>query len=228
MSFKIDIINILILFVMLVNSIYGLVVYSRNRNDKINFSFFLLTISISAWGLTMFGYRSFLNHDMVLLMARLLYFSAISIPTAFIYFCFIFPDPNTKLSSYQKYLTPIPLIVLSVMSLIPNWFICNVILYPNKETFIVFNKLSHTLFGIYVVCYFSWAYIIIFKKYMKAKGVLRIQLVYIFIGTFSSTIITLITNLTLLYFGNFDFNWVGQIGIIIMITLILFFPLSWN
>ncbi len=213
---------------MLVNSIYGLFIYSRNRNDKINFSFFILTITISLWGISMIGYRGFLDHNIVLWMARLLYFSAIGIPTAFIYFCMIFPDPDTKLSNYQKYLTPIPLIILCLMSIIPGWFIYDVILYTNKETFIVFNKIAHILFGIYVVNYFSWAYWIIIKKYIKATGILKTQLIYIFIGTFSSTVITLITNLTLLYFDNFNFNWVGQIGIIVMITLIFYSILKYR
>src|SRR6185312_2971837 len=104
MNFQLDIINILILFVMLVNSIYGLIVYSRNRNDKTNFSFFLLTVTISLWGLTMFGYRGFVDHGTVLLMSRLLYFTAVMIPTAFIYFVIIFPDSQTKIKPLQKYL----------------------------------------------------------------------------------------------------------------------------
>ena len=228
MGFKIDIINILILFVMVVNSIYGLFIYSRNRKDKVNFSFFILTISISAWGLTMLGYRGFLDHDTVLFMARLLYFTAICIPTAFIYFCFIFPDPNAKLNAYQKYLTPLPLVILCTMSLVPGWFIYDVILYPGRETSIVFNYLAEVLFGVYVVSYFSWAYWIIFKKYLKATGILKTQLAFIFVGTFSSTMITLITNLTLLYFGDFDFNWVGQIGIIVMITFIFYSILKYR
>ncbi len=228
MSFKIDFINIMILAVMLVNSIYGLFIYSRNRDDKINFTFFLLTITISAWGLTMFGYRGFQTHNQVLLMSRLLYFSAITIPTSFIYFCFYFPDSKIKLSQHKKYLTLLPMCLLCLLSIIPGLFIYDVILYTNAETFIVFNKITHVLFGLYVVSYFSWAYLIIAKKYFNAKGVLKIQLAYIFIGTFSSTIITLITNLALLYFGNFAFNWVGQIGIIVMITLIFYSILKYR
>lgn len=228
MEFKIDIINILILAVMLVNIIYGLFIYSRSRSDKINFSFFILTVTISLWGITMFGYRGFQDHELVLWMSRLLYFSAIGIPTAFIYFCMIFPDSNKVLSKQQKYLTPIPLIVLCLMSIIPGWFIHDVILYTDQETFIVFNHFAHILFGIYVASYFSWAYWIIFKKYFKATGILKTQLAYIFIGTFSSTIITLVTNLGLLYFGFFDFNWVGQVGIIVMITLIFYSILKYR
>ncbi len=207
---------------MLVNSIYGLIVYSRNRKDRINFSFFILTISISAWGLTMFGYRGFTDHDLVLWMSKLLYFTAITIPTAFIYFTMVFPDSLVRFNNYHRYLVPLPMIFLCIASILPNAFIHDVILYPNKETFIVFSQTFHILFGIYVVSYFSWAYLVIFKKFLKATDVTKAQLGYVFIGTLSSTTITLITNMGLLYFGNFSFNWVGQIGIIIMITLIFY------
>ncbi len=222
MNFQIDTINILILFVMLINCIYGLVVYSRNRTDKINFLFFILTISIGIWGLAMFGYRGFTDHDTVLVMSRLLYFSAVTIPTAFIYFVLVFPNPDTKISLLQKYLVPLPLIVLCTLSLYPGGFIHDVILYKDKETFIIFNQLTHILFGLYVVGYFSWAYWILYKKHSKAKEPLRTPLGYIFIGTLGSTMITLTTNMSLLYFGYFALNWVGQISIIFMITLIFY------
>jgi len=222
MDFQLDIINILILFVMLINSIYGLVIYSRNRSNKINFSFFVLTISISFWGLSMFAYRSFADYSIVLLMSRFLYFSAITIPISFIYFVLIFPDPTTKFSWQQKYLIPIFPLLLCILSLIPGGFIRDVILYDNNETFIVFNHITHIIFGIYVISYFSWAYWILYKKYIRANETLKTQLGYIFMGTFGSTMITLITNLGLLYFGYFSFNWVGQVGIIFMITLIFY------
>lgn len=222
MHFQLDAINILILFVMLINSTYGLIIYSRNRGDKINFSFFVLTITISLWGLTMFGYRGFSEHNLVLLMSRLLYFAAITIPTAFIYFVIIFPDPKTKITPRQKYIVPLPLIILCILSLYPGGFIHDVILNTGKETFIVFNKYTHILFGIYVMSYFSWAYWIVYNKYTKVGEPIKTQLAYVFVGTLGSTMITLVTNLGLLYFGYFNFNWVGQVGIIFMITLIFY------
>ena len=222
MEFKIDLINIFILFVMLINSIYGLIVYSGNRKDKINYLFFILTVSISLWGLTMFGYRGFTDHDHVLLMSRLLYFAAITIPITFIYFALIFPNPKTELTKFQKYFAPIPAIILAIISLLPNIFIKDVILYSGKETFIVFNHTAHILFGIYVVSYFSWAYLIIIKKFLKAKDALKKQLGFVFLGTLASTMVTLTTNMALLYLGYFALNWVGQISIIFMITAIFY------
>ena len=205
---------------MLINSTYGLIIYSRNKSNGTNLLFFILTITISLWGLAMLGYRGFSDHAGVLLMSRLLYFFAIMIPTAFLYFIIVFPNPNAKLNIYQKYLAPIFPIILCILSLYPAGFINDVILYENKETFIVFNQLTHILFGLYVFIYFSWAYWILYKKYWQGDVIIKSQLVYIFIGTFSSTAITLFTNLGLLYFGYFSLNWVGQVGIIFMITFI--------
>lgn len=228
MIFQIDTINILIIFVMLINSVCGLIVYFRNRSDKINILFFILTITISMWGIAMIGYRGSIDHSTVLFMSRLLYFFAIMIPTTFIYFVIIFTDSNAKINTYKKYLLPLPLIILCALSLYPGGFIYDVILYKGKETFIVFNKFTHILFGFYVVGYFSWAYSILYKKYIQANKTLKTQLLYIFIGTFGSTMITLITNLGLLYFGYFALNWVGQVGIIFMITLIFYAILKYH
>ena len=207
---------------MLINSTYGLIVYSRNKGNGTNLLFFILTITISLWGLAMLGYRGFSDHASVLLMSRLLYFFAIMIPIAFLYFVIVFPNPDARVNVYQKYLAPILPIILCVLSLYPAGFISNVILYENRETFIIFNQLTHMLFGLYVVIYFSWAYWILYKKYEQADITLKTQLGYIFVGTFGSTTITLITNLGLLYFGYFNFNWVGQVGIIFMITFIFY------
>lgn len=222
MYFQIDTINILIFFVMLVNSTYGIIVYFKDRKNVVNLAFFILTITISLWCLTMFGYRGFLYHDSILWASRFLYFTATMIPTAFIYFVIAFSKSEIKLTQHQKLLIPIPMLFLCVMSLIPNIFIFDVIPNQNKETFIIFNQWGHIFFGLYVICYFSWAYVVVLNKYHTATGIFRKQLGYIFIGTLSSTIITLTTNLALLYFGYFNLNWAGQVGIIVMITFIFY------
>jgi hypothetical protein len=207
---------------MLINSLSGFVIYSKNKGSNVNLSFFILTLSISMWCLSMIGYRGFTNQDIVLLMSRLLYFSATTIPVSFIYFVIIFPKQDIRLNPYQKYLILIIPIILGALSLHPHGFIYDVIIYAHRETTIVFNKTVHILFGLYVVTYFGFAYRVMYKKYIKANDSLRKQLAYIFVGTFSSMSITLITNLFLLYFDYFDLNWFGQIGIIFMIALIFY------
>ncbi len=219
---KLDSISIAILFIMLVNSTYGLIIYSQGRNDKANSYFFLLTTTISIWGLSMVAYRAFLHYDMILLMSRLLYFSAVAIPIAFVYFVINFPNKDAELVVPNKYIIFILPISLCILSLYPGGFIHDIVIYHGRETIIIFNKLTHAIFGLYVVTYFIYAYWIIYKKYSLANEYAKKQFIYIVIATLTSTTITLATNLLLLYFGYFELNWVGQIGIIFMITIIFY------
>jgi signal transduction histidine kinase len=220
MSFKLDIINILVILVALMNMVYGLIVYSRNRHDDTNFFFFLLTLCVSFWGVMMFLYRSFTDPSLDVFAARLLYVAAATIPFSFLYFVFIFPESKITLKVWQKYLLPLPFLIIVIISLFPDWLINGTILYTNHEYYIEFNKGFHTIYAIYIIGYFSWAYLLLLNNWRKSSGTLRLQFGYIIIGTIVSTFIGLITNLILPYFEIFVLNWFGQIGTVFMISMI--------
>jgi len=73
MEIKLDVINVIVLIVALVNAIYGLIVFSRNRSDKTNLTFFILTLTVSFWNISMFAYRAALNPEAAAFFARVLY-----------------------------------------------------------------------------------------------------------------------------------------------------------
>ena len=220
MGFKFDTINILVLIVTITNIIYGLIVYSRNRKDKTNLSFFILTLGVGFWGLSMFAYRWFIDESLVLIFSRILYLAAATIPISFLYFVFIFPNEDWKANLWQKIILPLPLILIAIISLWPNILIRGVNLFPNAESFIVFDQRFHLLYGVYIVSYFGAGYLWLIKKLFGSSGVFRQQIIYIIVGTLMSTSIGVTTNLILPYVGNFTLNWLGQIGVIAMIVAI--------
>lgn len=229
MELKLDPINIVILLVALINTIYGLIVFTRNRNDKTNFSFFILTLSVSFWDIGMFAYRGVADQQLAIFFARLLYFAASTIPFAFLYFVFIFPNTEFKPKNWQKYLVPIPFVVLSIISLVPGVLIESVVFIAGKENMIVFNPWLHMFYAVYIIFYFCWGYWLLFKKYQTTSGILRIQILYIIVGTLVSTTIGVFSNLTLLLFFNiFSLNWLGQVGTIVMITSISYSILKYH
>ena len=91
-----------------------------------------------------------------------------------------------------------------------------------KEKEIIFNKLNYFLYVLYINIYFGWNYAVLIRKYFKSSGIIKTQLAYIIIGTLVSTLIGLTTNLLLPTFGIFALNWVGQVGIIVMLTTIFY------
>jgi signal transduction histidine kinase len=221
MDLKLDTINVIVLIVALVNTIYGLIVFSRNRNDKTNLTFFILTLTVSFWDIGMFAYRAVPDFELATFFARILYVAASTIPISFLYFVFTFPNQEIKLNSIQKYLLPIPFIISCVISIVPSLLIQTVLPVIGHENIIVFNNWLHAYYAIYIISYFSIGYYLLIKKYFRTTGVLKIQILYILAGTAIATIIGVFSNLVLLLFLNdFMFNWMGQVGTVVMIVSI--------
>ena len=106
--------------------------------------------------------------------------------------------------------------------IIAGCFNKNVNIISGKEKEIIFNKSTYTLYSLYINIYFGWNYVVLIKKYFKSSGIVKTQLAYIIIGTLVSTIVGVTTNLLLPTFGIFALNWVGQVGLIVMLTTIFY------
>ena len=222
MSLSFDTQNILVLLVGFIGMVYGLIVYSGNKKNKTNIWFFLLVLSVAFWSISMFFFRSSVDVPNSIFWARILYLSATIIPACFLGFSYIFPEDKIFLKSWKNYLIFIPFIFIAVISLLPDVLIKNVNIISGKEKEIIFNKSTYTLYSLYINIYFGWNYIVLIKKYFKSSGIIKTQLTYIIIGTLVSTIVGVTTNLLLPTFGIFALNWVGQVGLIVMLTTIFY------
>ncbi|HYF10615.1 MAG TPA: ATP-binding protein [Candidatus Paceibacterota bacterium] len=220
MIFNLDVINALVAIAAVVNTGYGLIIYSRHRDNKTNLMFFLLTLAVSSWGVGMFFYRGFADREAAILAARLLYVGASFIPLAFIHFAYTFPRETGGLSRSVSLGLLLPLVPLIIAILLPGGLIRDVLPVTGDERHIVFNQLLHALYGVYIFAYFAVGYAFLIKKYLVAERALRFQIAYILVGTFTATCIGVVTNLVLPFLGIFSLNWVGQVGIVAMIMAI--------
>lgn len=221
LNLKIDLVNLLILIVALVNTIYGLIVYLRNRKDRTNLYFFILTLAVSFWDLAMFGYRAVSDHQLAVGLSRVLYLAASTIPLSFLYFVCSFSYKDFRISANFRYLLFLPFLASCLISISPGYLISDVVFRPGQESLIVFNQILHVLYALYIIGYFFTGYVILFKKYLRSDGSARLQTVFILIGTAVSTTIGVFTNLILLLiFNQFYLNWLGQIGTVVMIVAI--------
>jgi signal transduction histidine kinase len=228
MPFSFDTKNIIILLVGLINIVYGLMVYLRNKKSKTNCWFFSLVLAVTFWIVSIIAYRGFQEIETVILWARILYLSATLIPFAFLGFTFIFPEEEFNFKSWQKYLLPLPMVIIAFISLFPNGLIRGVEIIAGEENKIIFNQYLHLIYALYIIGYFSWGYVILFKKYLASAGVMKIQLAYVIVGILASTMIGVTTNLILPLLGIFTFNWLGQATIIIMIAFISYAILKYH
>lgn len=220
MTLNFDLISLAILIVFLLNSAFGIIVFLKNKKSSTNKWYFRVTLTVAAWCLSMVFYRAVTNYEWMLLLSRILYVSAVTIPIAFAYFVLVFPSDNHKFEWWQKYLFPLPALALVAVSIIPNQLIESITVVPDSENIIVFNPLYHLIYGFYISFYFLYSFYVLGKKYVNAGGILRDQLLYVFIGTILAASIGVFSNLLLLMFDIFTLNWLGQVGIIFMVSFI--------
>lgn len=228
MEFNFDLINIALIFTFCLNTIYGLVVYSRNRNLLINKIFFYLTITVTFWILSMVAYRGTQNEIYSLIYSRILYLSALIIPATFLYFVLVYTNQINSISFYVKKLLFLPAMILGVISLWPDLLIFSVIINVPGEKIIVFNQKLHLIYGLYIAFYFLVAHYILYTSYLKSNGISKYQLRNIFIGTIIASVFGVVSNLMLPYIGIFKINWLGQIGILGMIIPIFYSIIKYN
>lgn len=223
MTLDFDVKNTLILIIAVINITYGAIIYLKDKKSATSIWFFLLAISVGLWGVSMFMFRSSQEIYFAEIFARILYFSAAIIPITFIYFAAVFPSNLSSLTFQQKYLLPVPFFIIALLSLSSGVLVTGVHFYPSEETHIFFNVFYHTLYVLYINIFFIYGYFILIKKYLENRAqntILSRQIIYIIAGTFISTLIGVFTNLFGPYVGIFKFNWVGQIGNVIMISAI--------
>ncbi len=220
MNLNLDIINIFISIVVVLNLALGIFIYFTKKSDEINQSFFLFLIAATFWSSSMFFYRTYAGTEVSVLFTRILYLSAAVIPFVFLFFIRVFPEDKFSMSKKSIAFLAIPFLGISLISILPNFLILGTTKPIHGENIIIFDNFLHTIYALYITIYFSICYVLLFIKYFKFKGTQRVQITYVILGTLISTIIGVITNLILPYIGDFSLNWLGQIGIIVMISSI--------
>ncbi len=224
MSTGLTVINTLIGFSVLLNLIYGVIIFAHNPKESINKRLFVLTIIVSLWGVLMIIYRSHPFSDgWNLFITRLLYADAALIPLSFIYLAAALA--KIKILHYKIISASFFLSLVSILYLVfsPDLLILGVLRPTIGEQVILFNNILHIVYGFYLFSLFSIGFGILIDTYRNTKKlVTRSQIFYLIIGASVATFISFVTNLILPITGDFTFNWVGQISISFMAAFITY------
>jgi signal transduction histidine kinase len=90
-----------------------------------------------------------------------------------------------------------------------------------QEKFIVFGP-GYAIYFIFIITYFGWSFFKLGRNYFLSTGINKMQIRYVFAGTFLSANLGMVTNLILPTIGVFSVNWLGQILSIIMVSFIAY------
>jgi signal transduction histidine kinase len=215
-----DIQNSLSFLAGVINLSLGFVVWARGRKNTLNALYSLVAMSVASWCFSVIPFRSAVDPVESLFWCKILYVSPISIVTSFLFFNFTFL--SRERSSRLYHLLPLlPALGILGLTLWPAMVIQQVIQSASGEKQIVFGP-AYPIYFIFIIAYFCWSFIILSKQYFNSSGISRMQIRYVFFGTFISANLGMITNLILPTLGIFSLNWLGQILTIIMSSFIAY------
>lgn len=158
--------------------ILGLVVFLKNKKSRINFTFFLHSLSIVIWLFcTFMMFISRDNKEMVIFWDRFVYTGVVFIPVFMYHFGLAFTNKKRDFLLYIGYALSIIFLFLTRT----KFFVDDVFVY--KWGIHTKAQLFHHIFLIYFVSYVIIWFFQTFKYYKNLKsGILRQQAKYIFIG----------------------------------------------
>ncbi|TRZ80591.1 hypothetical protein D4R86_04050 [bacterium] len=211
-----DILNIILIIAAAFNAGLGFYIYFQRKQNPVNISFVLLTLSNFFWIIGMIGFRWSTEHLTALWWCRVLYFFPIFIAFNFLLFTISFRRQGKRLRYQHKVLLLLPALIVGVLVFIPKLVIVDVSIRKFGEKAIFFGN-SYIIYCIYYFTYFSWAFLNLFFYLKKARFLIKKQTYWIILGTFLPVSFGLVTNLILPVGYIFKFNWFAQISSIIFV-----------
>ncbi len=210
-----DIRNTLIVITIFLDVLLGLMIFLENRRDPVNISFGVMTLLISHWSIWALFFRILPFGIFAVFSGYWLYYAASFLPLSFLVMTMTFP-PYNLFSRRWLFLfiieeSAILWLVGSPGAMIKDFFLLN------GEKIIIWGPYYY-LYALHFMVVFSAGYAILFKKLLYAKGVTKVQILYVLLGTIIPAMGAMTTNLILPWFGYYNvYTWGGQVFMIILV-----------
>src|SRR3989344_3047965 len=215
-----DVKNTLMTLVGIGNLLLSFYIFLRNRKDEINKIFALVTVAIAIWTVAAIIFRAipdYLNN----VTARLLYAAPTLMPTAFLYFTAIFPPDHIA-----KRALILSLPMLNIAMILFVWYtslVIDSVRFDQIDGKIISFGSGYLIYSLYYLLLFGFSYLFLFQKYWAATGINKIRIRFLLIGTVLTTIVGLVTNLLLPWWGIYTYYiWMGQISTLILVIMIAY------
>ncbi|OGE72733.1 hypothetical protein A3H40_02625 [Candidatus Daviesbacteria bacterium RIFCSPLOWO2_02_FULL_38_15] len=208
-------------FTIFLNLFLAFFIFFKNKKSRVNQIFFLFSISISLWIITLFLFYNFTSGKVVLILGRLNFIFAEILVVFLFLFSNIFPRIKFRLGLYARLLILIESITISIITGLTDLIDKNEIIeglsriteYGELYILFILHFLSYTIIGIGIL----------FWKLRNYKDIEKAQIKFVLLGIFFGIVFGSMTNIIIPYvFGNYDIQNFGPVATIILIIFIVY------
>jgi len=206
-------------YVVIANLTLGHFVSFQNPKNKINQSFFFITIGIALWTIGVYMFWNLPNIHLALLGGQIAFLGASLLPSFLLLFALVFPKELKPISKLQWLLIGTPVILFPI--LIFSNLILKEVVSINGGVQRVYGP-AYPLFSIYYLVYLGLFFYDLFLKDRILTGISRIQVRYVFLGFGLASLIAVTTNLILPLFGIGTFSFIGPNATLILVAVVAY------
>lgn len=211
----------LLIIVVLLNLALGIGVLVRNPSEKSNIGFFFITLSISVWALgDALLYAVQATGASAYAIALIIYAGAGMIPLSFFYFTLMFDDRSEKASRWGLVLCGLGVLALAALLSVPHFVIESVNGIGSQQP-VVFSS-GYVFYAVFIVLFFLFGFYQLLQKTLRRTGLFRKQLLYVLVGSLVASLIGVVTNLILPWYGLFHIFWLGPVAAMLFTSAIFY------
>ena len=197
-------------------------IYTRNRTGLTNASFALFVLFLAVWALTILGFRLTLSDALALNLLKLSYVAATLIAASFYVFSIVFPDGSRPGRVHAVAIVSVTGL-LSLALLLPS-FLTKSVVHHTWGREVILGASEFGLFAVVFLTLFAGGQLRLWRKYLSAEGVVRVQLGFIAWSVTTIGVIGMHFNLVLPspLFQDFRYVWTGPIFTSVFATVITY------
>lgn len=220
-----DLQNISIVAVIILTLFLGFSIFlHKSTSRKLNVSFLLLSLTLAFWSIAKVIFRYVEDPILTFYTLKAVYAIPILIPVFFLYITHIFPNKDTSLLK-----TKTVTILLSIigfvgvsMVLFTNLIIKGAEIPEVGEKIVQFGDF-YILFILHFTILFGLSYFALIKKFIITKDkLIKSQLMNLIVGTIIASLLGMLTNMILPWYGYNALNWLGNLTTGIFIGFVFY------
>lgn len=215
--------NLVLFIVASVNFFFGLSILINARGHSTYHRLFAtLAFSVAVWTYVMVFYRQADTHALVAL--RALYLVPLLIPLSFVYFVteYVGQLVHVRRARYVRYGLMCWATVLGVLVVFTGAIVRDVTIPQVGEKSITFGP-GFSLYVLYFLLTFIFGYYLLWRfRQQTPYGVQRRQILFLLLGTTTSSTIALATNLLLPWVSYVALNWTGNLATVLFVGFIFY------
>lgn len=204
----------ILIFVSIVNVVFGVTVLRRTRNQLAGITFMALEVATAAWALGVAGFMSASTLIAAQLYVNGYYIAAMAIGSGILMFALT--DNRKRVSYIVPIVSCLPLAVLLLtLSFMPQMLVEVVGVTGSLTDRVVIHAFPYILYALTFVACYGAALIMMVLHAVRTHGVERRRRCIVVGGVVVTSIFGLIFNLILPWFGQYDFIMIGPLFTIV-------------